>query len=142
GGVGLLIVQMARAVGARVIGTASSDEKAQLAREAGADEGIVFTRQDFETEVKRLTNCKGVDVVYDGVGKATFEKNLNVMRLRGMLVIYGMSSGAVPPVDPAKLSEKGSLYIARTPLAHFTVTREELLARTSALFTMITDGSL
>ena len=113
-----------------------------MAREAGADEVIVFTRQDFETEVKRLTGGKGVDVVYDGVGKATFEKNLNVMRLRGMLVLYGMSSGPVPPVDPAKLSEKGSLYMARTTLAHFTATREELLARTSALFGMIADGKV
>jgi len=142
GGVGLLVVQMARAVGARVIGTASSEQKAQLAREAGADEVIVFTHQDFETEVKRLTSGKGVDVVYDGVGKATFEKNLNVMRLRGMLVLYGMSSGPVPPVDPARLSEKGSLYMARTTLAHFTATREELLARTSALFAMIAEGKL
>ncbi len=142
GGVGLLLVQMARAIGARVIGTASSEEKAWLAREAGADEVIVFTRQDFESEVKRLTDGKGVDVVYDGVGKATFEKNLNVMRLRGMLVLYGMSSGPVPPVDPAKLSEKGSLYMARTTLAHFTATREELLTRTSALFAMIADGKL
>lgn len=142
GGVGLLVVQLARAIGARVIGTVSSEEKGHLAREAGADEVIVFTQQDFETEVKRLTGGKGVDVVYDGVGKATFEKNLNVMRLRGMLVLYGMSSGAVPPVDPAKLSEKGSLYIARTTLAHFTATREELLARTSALFAMIADGKL
>jgi NADPH2:quinone reductase len=142
GGVGLLLVQMARAVGARVIGTASSDEKAQLAREAGADEVIVFTRTDFESEVTRLTDGEGVDVVYDGVGKATFEKNLNVMRRRGMLVIYGMSSGAVPPVDPAKLSEKGSLYMARTTLAHFTATRDELLARTSALFGMIREGKL
>jgi NADPH2:quinone reductase len=142
GGVGLLVVQLAHAIGARVIGTASSDDKAQLARDAGADEVIVFTKQDFETEVKGLTDSKGVDVVYDGVGKATFEKNLNVMRLRGMLVLYGMSSGAVPPVDPAKLSEKGSLYIARTTLAHFTATREELLARTSALFAMIADGKL
>jgi NADPH2:quinone reductase len=140
--VGLLLVQMARAVGARVIGTASSAEKAQLAREAGADDVIIFTRQDFETEVKRLTGGKGVDVVYDGVGKATFEKNLNVMRLRGMLVLYGMSSGPVPPVDPAKLSEKGSLYMARTTLAHFTATREELLARTGALFAMIAEGKL
>ena len=98
--------------------------------------------QDFEAEVKRLTSGKGVDVVYDGVGKATFEKNLNVMRLRGMLVLYGMSSGPVPPVDPAKLSEKGSLYMARTTLAHFTATREELLARTSAVFGMIADGKL
>ena len=142
GGVGLLLVQMAHAIGARVIGTASSEDKAQLAREAGADEVIVFTKQDFEAEVKRLTGGKGVDVVYDGVGKATFEKNLNVMRLRGMLVLYGMSSGPVPPVDPAKLSEKGSLYMARTTLAHFTATREELLARTSALFGMISEGKL
>jgi NADPH2:quinone reductase len=142
GGVGLLLVQMAKAIGARVIGTASSEEKARLAREAGADEVIVFTKQDFESEVKRLTGGKGVEVVYDGVGKATFEKNLNVMRLRGMLVIYGMSSGAVPPVDPAKLSDKGSLYMARTTLAHFTATREELLARTSALFGMIASGKL
>ena len=142
GGVGLLLVQMARAVGARVIGTVSSEAKGALAREAGADEVIVFTRQDFEGEVKRLTSGKGVDVVYDGVGKATFEKNLNVMRLRGMLVLYGMSSGPVPPVDPAKLSEKGSLYMARTTLAHFTATREELLARTSAVFGMIADGKL
>ena len=142
GGVGLLVVQLAHALGARVIGTASSEEKAQLARQAGADETIVFTRQNFETEVKRLTDGQGVDVVYDGVGRATFEKNLNVMRQRGMLVLYGMSSGAVPPVDPAKLSEKGSLYIARTTLAHFTATREELLARTSALFAMIADGKL
>lgn len=142
GGVGLLLVQLAHAVGARVIGTVSSEEKARLAREAGADEVIIYTRQDLEPEVQRLTGGKGVDVVYDGVGKATFEKNLNVMRLRGMLVLYGMSSGAVPPVDPAKLSEKGSLYMARTTLAHFTATREELLARTSALFGMIAAGKL
>jgi NADPH2:quinone reductase len=142
GGVGLLLVQMARAIGARVIGTVSSEEKAQRAREAGADEVIVFTRQDFEPEVKRLTGGKGVEVVYDGVGKATFEKNLNVMRLRGMLVLYGMSSGSVLPVDPSKLLEKGSLYMARTTLAHFTATREELLARTSALFGMIAGGKL
>ncbi len=141
GGVGLLVVQLAHAIGARVIGTVSSEEKGKLAREAGADEVIVFTKQDFETEVKRLTAGKGVDVVYDGVGKATFEKNLNVMRMRGMLVLYGMSSGPVPPVDPAKLSEKGSLYMARTTLAHFTATREELIARTSALFAMITAGN-
>ena len=142
GGVGLLLVQLAHAIGARVIGTVSSDEKAALAREAGADEVVVFTRQDFESDVNRLTGSKGVDVVYDGVGKDTFEKNLNVMRLRGMLVLYGMSSGPVPPVDPAKLSEKGSLYMARTSLAHFTATRDELLARTSALFALIEEGKL
>ncbi len=142
GGVGLLLVQLAHAIGARVIGTVSSEEKGRLAREAGADEVIIFTRQDFEQEVQRLTDGKGVDVVYDGVGKATFDKNLNVMRRRGMLVLYGMSSGAVPPVDPAKLSEKGSLYMARTTLAHFTATREELLSRTSALFGLISEGKL
>ena len=142
GGVGLLLVQLAHAIGARVIGTVSSEEKGKLAREAGADEVIVYTQHDFEPEVQRLTGGKGVEVVYDGVGKATFEKNLNVMRLRGMLVLYGMSSGPVPPVDPAKLSEKGSLYMARTTLAHFTATREELLARTSALFGMIAEGKL
>jgi NADPH:quinone reductase len=142
GGVGVLLVQMAHMIGARVIGTTSSEEKAKVAREAGADEVIVFTQQDFEAEVERLTAGNGVDVVYDGVGKATFEKNLNVMRPRGLLVLYGMSSGPVPPVDPGKLSEKGSLYMARTTLAHFTATREELLARTSALFAMIADGKL
>jgi NADPH:quinone reductase len=142
GGVGLLVVQLAHAIGARVIGTVSSDEKSRLARDAGADEIIVFTKEDFESEVKRLTGDKGVDVVYDGVGKATFEKNLNVMKVRGMLVLYGMSSGPVPPVDPGKLSEKGSLYMARTTLAHFTATREELIARTSALFAMIAAGGL
>jgi NADPH:quinone reductase len=142
GGVGLLVVQLAHAIGARVIGTVSSEDKAKLAREAGADQVIVFTHQDFESEVKRLTDGQGVEVVYDGVGKATFEKNLNVMKLRGMLVLYGMSSGPVPPVDPAKLSEKGSLYMARTTLAHFTATREELVARTRALFAMIADGRL
>jgi len=142
GGVGLLLVQLAHAMGARVIGTVSSEEKGALAREAGADEVIVFTRQDFEEEVKRLTGGKGVDVVYDGVGKATFEKNLNVMKHRGMLVLYGMSSGPVPPVDPAKLSEKGSLFMARTTLAHFTATHEELMARTSSLFQLIAEGKL
>lgn len=142
GGVGLLLVQLAHALGARVIGTVSSEDKGRLAREAGTDDVIVYTQQDFEAEVKRLTNDRGVDVVYDGVGKATFEKNLNVMRPRGMLVLYGMSSGPVPPVDPAKLSEKGSLYMARTTLAHFTATREELLTRTTDLFEMIAAGKL
>ncbi len=142
GGVGLLVVQMAKNMGARVIGTVSSEEKRQYAREAGADEVIVFTQTDFEAETKRLTNGKGVDVVYDGVGKATFEKGLNVLRPRGMLVLFGSSSGPVPPVDPVTLSEKGSLYMARTTLAHFTATREELVARSSEIFAMIVSGSL
>ncbi len=142
GGVGLLLVQMAKHLGARVIGTISSDEKAGFAREAGADEVIVFTKTDFETETKRLTGGRGVDVVYDGVGKATFEKGLNVLRLRGMLVLFGASSGPVPPVDPRTLSEKGSLYMARTTLAHFTATRDELVARSGAVFAMIAAGKL
>ena len=142
GGVGLLVVQMAKNLGARVIGTVSSEEKARFAREAGADEVIVFTKTDFETETKRLTDGKGVDVVYDGVGKATFAKGLNVLRSRGMLVLFGASSGPVPPVDPATLSEKGSLYMARTTLAHFTATRDELMARSGAVFAMIAAGKL
>src|SRR5206468_4084703 len=127
GGVGLLLVQMAHQLGARVIGAVSTEEKAQLARQAVADEVILYTQTDFEAETKRLTGGKGVDVVYDGVGKATFEKSLNVLRPRGMLVLFGASSGPVPPIDPMTLSQKGSLYMARTKLAHFTATRDELL---------------
>jgi NADPH2:quinone reductase len=142
GGVGLLLVQMAHNLGARVIGTVSSSEKAELARQAGADEVIVYTNTDFEAETRRLTDGKGVDVVYDGVGKATFDKSMNVLRPRGMLVLYGVSSGPVPPVDPARLSDKGSLYMARTTLAHFTATREELVSRSGAVFAMIAAGKL
>jgi NADPH2:quinone reductase len=142
GGVGLLLVQMAHNLGARVIGTVSTEEKAKLARQAGADEAIVYAQMDFETETRRLTGGKGVDVVFDGVGKATFARSLNLLRPRGMLVLYGASSGPVPPVDPATLSDKGSLYMARTTLAHFTATREELLARSGAVFGMIASGKL
>jgi NADPH2:quinone reductase len=142
GGVGVLLTQMAHHLGARVIATVSSDAKAKLACEAGADEIILYTQTDFEAETKRLTGGKGVDVVYDGVGKATFEKSMNVLRPRGMLVLYGASSGPVPPVDPITLSQKGSLYLARTSLAHFTATREELLARSGAVFKMIASGNL
>jgi NADPH2:quinone reductase len=142
GGVGLLLVQMAHNLGARVIGTVSTEEKARLAREAGADEVILYAKTDFEAETKRLTHGRGADVVYDGVGKATFEKSLNSLRPRGMLVLYGASSGPVPPLDPMTLSQKGSLYMARTNLAHFTATREELLARSGAVFGMIREGQL
>ncbi len=142
GGVGLLLVQMAHHLGARVIATVSTEEKAKLAREAGADDVILYTQTDFEAETNRLTGGKGVDVVYDGVGKATFEKSLNVLRPRGMLVLYGASSGPVPPVDPQTLAQKGSLYMARTTLAHFTATRAELLARSGAVFGMIAAGKL
>ena len=129
GGVGSLLVQMAKRIGARVIATAGTEEKAQLAREAGADECIVYTQADFEAETKRLTDGKGVHVVYDGVGKATFDKDLEVLRPRGYLVLFGGSSGAVPPFDLIKLSQKGSLFITRPTLAHYTATREELELR-------------
>ena len=142
GGVGLLLVQMAHNTGAKVIGTVSKEEKAKLAFAAGADDVILYTQTDFEAETKRLTGGKGVDVVYDGVGAATFEKSMNVLRPRGMLVLYGASSGPVPPVDPIMLSQKGSIYMARTTLAHFTATREELLARSGAVFGMIAAGKL
>jgi NADPH2:quinone reductase len=137
GGVGLLLVQMAHNIGARVIGTASTEEKAKLAHEAGADEVILYTHADFESETKRLTQSKGVDVVYDSVGKTTFEKGLNVLRPRGMMVLFGGSSGAVPPFDPIALSQKGSLFLTRPTLHHYTSTREELEARASTLFEMI-----
>jgi NADPH:quinone reductase len=142
GGVGLLLVQMAHNIGARVIATVSTDEKAKLAREAGADEVILYTQSDFEVETKRLTAGKGVDVVYDSVGKTTFEKGLNVLRPRGMMVLFGGSSGAVPPFDLIALSQKGSLYVTRPTLHNYTATREELVARSSSVFNMMGSGKL
>jgi len=142
GGVGLLLVQMAHNIGVRVIGTVSTEEKAKLAREAGADEIILYTRQDFEGETKRLTGGKGVDVVYDGVGRDTFEKGLNVLRPRGYMVLFGGSSGAVPPFDLIQLSVKGSLFVTRPTLGHYTARREELVARAEAVFAMIAKGKL
>jgi NADPH:quinone reductase len=142
GGVGLLLVQMAHNIGARVIGTVSTEEKAALAREAGADEVILYTQVDFETETKRLTQGKGVDVVYDSVGKTTFEKGLNVLRPRGMMVLFGGSSGAVPPFDPIALSQKGSLFLTRPTLFHYTAVRSELEARSGAVFGMIAEKKL
>src|SRR6202043_2064803 len=129
GGVGLLLVQMAHNIGARVIATVSTDEKAQLAREAGADEIILYTKSDFEAETKRISGGKGVDVVYDSVGKTTFEKGLNILRPRGMMALFGGSSGAVPPFDPMVLAQKGSLYVTRPTLVAYIATREELVAR-------------
>ena len=142
GGVGLLLTQMAHNIGARVIATVSTDEKAKLAREAGADEIILYTQTDFEAETKRLTGGKGVDVVYDSVGKTTFEKGLNILRPRGMMALFGGSSGAVPPFDPIQLSTKGSLFLTRPTLGHYTITREELVARSGAVFSMIAAGKL
>ena len=142
GGVGLLLVQMAKKIGARVIGTAGTQDKAQLAREAGADECIIYTEADFETETRRLTGGKGVNVIYDGVGKATFEKGLNVLLPRGYLVLFGGSSGAVPPFDLIKLSQKGSLFVTRPTLAHYTATREELEWRANDVLSWIAAGAL
>lgn len=142
GGVGLLLVQMAKKLGARVIGTAGNAEKAELARHAGADEVIIYTEQDFETETKRLTNNEGVHAVYDGVGKSTFDRDLNILRPRGYLVLFGGSSGAVPPFDLIQLSQKGSLFITRPSLHHYIHTREELEERSSDVFKMILAGEL
>ncbi len=142
GGMGLLLVQMARNIGVRVIGTAGSEEKASLAREAGADEVILYNQQDFEAETKRLTSGKGVDVVYDGVGQSTFEKDFNVLRPRGYLVLFGGASGAVPPFDPMKLTQKGSLFLTRPSLAHYIATREELEWRANDVLNMISSGKL
>jgi NADPH2:quinone reductase len=142
GGVGLLLVQMAHNIGARVIGTVSTEEKAKLARAAGADEVMLYTQSDFEAETKRLTSGEGVDVVYDSVGKTTFEKGLNVLRPRRMMVLFGGSSGAVPPFDLMVLSQKGSLYVTRPTLVNYIATGEELSARSSAVFEMIAAGKL
>ena len=137
GGVGLLLVQMAHNIGARVIGTVSTEEKAKLAREAGADDIIFYTQSDFEAETKRLTGGKGVDVVYDSVGKTTFEKGLNVLRPRGMMALFGGSSGAVPPFDPLMLTQKGSLYLTRPSIGHYIITSQELQQRAGTVFEMI-----
>src|SRR5258708_6461843 len=142
GGVGLLLVQMAKDLGARVIGTAGSPEKAKLAHEAGADETILYNEQDFEAETKRLTEGKGVHVVYDGVGKSTFDKDLNVLRPRGYLVLFGGASGPVPPFDPIKLSQKGSLFLTRPSLLHYILTRQELEWRAGDVFNRIKGGKL
>lgn len=142
GGVGLLLVQMAKNIGARVIATVGTEEKAKLARDAGADEVILYTRQDFEAETKRLTENKGVHVVYDGVGKSTFEKGLNVLRPRGYMVLFGGASGAVPPFDPIALSQKGSLFLTRPSLFHYIATRQELEQRSGDVFNLIIAGKL
>jgi NADPH2:quinone reductase len=142
GGVGLLLVQMAHNIGARVIGTASTEEKAKLARGAGADEVILYTQVDFEDETKRLTGGKGVDVVFDSVGKTTFEKGLNTLRPRGYMVLFGGSSGAVSPLDPIQLMQKGSLFLTRPTLLHYIVTTDELRRRAGAVFEMIAAGKL
>jgi NADPH2:quinone reductase len=142
GGVGLLLVQMARRIGARVFGTVSTEAKAQLAKEAGADEIIFYTHQDFAAEVKLLTSGRGVDVVYDSVGATTFMKSLDSLRPRGLLVLFGQSSGPVPPFDPNILNGKGSLFLTRPGLPHHLLTRAELLWRAGDVLGWVSSGEL
>jgi len=142
GGAGRLIVQMAKMLGATVYGTAGTDEKAAIAKEAGADEVIVYTREDFVTEVRKFTDGKGVDVVYDSVGQSTFLKGLDIIRPRGTMALFGQSSGAVAPLDPGILNPKGSLFLTRPSLAHHCLTREELLWRADDVLNWIADGRL
>ena len=142
GGVGLLLVQMAKNIGARVIATAGTEEKAKLARAAGADEVILYAQQDFEVETKRLTDGKGVHVVYDGVGKTTFDKDLNVLRPRGYLALFGAASGPVPLFDVGKLAQKGSLFVTRPTLVHYMAAHEELQKRATDVLTMIATGKV
>ena len=142
GGVGLLLVQMAKNIGARVIATAGTEEKAKLARAAGADEVILYAQQDFEVETKRLTDGKGVHVIYDGVGKTTFDKDLNVLRPRGYLVLFGAASGPVPLFDVGKLAQKGSLFVTRPTLVHYMAAHEELQKRATDVLTMIATGKV
>ena len=142
GGAGGMIVQLARARGARVFGTTSTPAKAEVARKAGAEEVILYTETPFDVEVKRLTNGRGVDVVYDSVGQSTFEQSLNSLRPRGMLALFGQSSGPVPPFDPTILNGKGSLFLTRPSLAHHLLSREELLWRAGDVFEGLQSGTL
>ncbi|HVV13366.1 quinone oxidoreductase [Amycolatopsis sp.] len=142
GGVGLLLVQLAKARGARVIGTVSTEEKEKLAREAGADEVIRYDKVDFAEETRKLTGGEGVAAVYDGVGKTTFDGSLASLRVRGVLALFGAASGPVPPVDPQRLNAGGSLYLTRPTSAHYVRTREELEWRAEELFQAVTSGSL
>jgi NADPH:quinone reductase len=142
GGAGGLIVQMAKMLGARVFGTVSTEEKARVARENGCDEAILYTQQDFAAEVKRLTAGRGVDVVYDSVARTTFEQSLNSLRPRGLLALFGQSSGPIPPFDPAILNAKGSLFLTRPGLPYYLATREELLWRAGDVLGWIAAGKL
>lgn len=142
GGVGLLLVQMAKRRGATIIGTVSTEEKAALAREAGADEVILYTDVDFQAETMRLTDNQGVDVVYDSVGLSTFDKSLACLKPRGYLVLYGQASGRVPPFDLQRLNSGGSLFVTRPSLGHYVLTRDELETRADDLLTMIAIGDL
>jgi NADPH2:quinone reductase len=142
GGVGLLLIQTAKRRGATVIGTVSTEAKAQLAREAGADHIVLYTETDFEAETRRITDGMGVQVVYDSVGQDTFDRGLNCLARRGMMVLYGQSSGPVVPLDPQILNAKGSLFLTRPTLMHYTATREELLWRANDVLAWVASGEL
>ena len=142
GGVGLLLIQIAKMLGARVIGTVGTEAKAQLAKQAGADDVILYTQTDFLAEVKKLTAGKGAHVVYDSVGATTFDKSLDCLRPRGYIVLFGQSSGPVAPFDPGKLAAKGSLFLTRPSLAHYMLDRNELLQRANDLFNWTASGKL
>jgi len=142
GGVGQLLVQMAKMIGAEVIATAGTEEKIQIAKQAGADHAILYTKEDFEAETKRITGGKGVHVVYDGVGKSTFDAGLRCLRPRGYMVLFGGASGAVPPFDLIKLSQMGSLFITRPTLGHYIATREELEWRANDVLGWVASGKL
>ena len=142
GGVGLLLIQIAKQLGATVIGTVSTEAKAKLAKEMGADHLILYTQSDFLAEVKKLTDGRGLDVVYDSVGQTTFDKSLDCLRPRGYLVLFGQSSGPVPPFDPGKLAAKGSLFLTRPSLPHYTLERSELLQRANDVFNWTATGKL
>ena len=142
GGVGQLLCQVAKLRGARVFGTVSTEEKARIAREAGADEVILYSQQDFSAEARRLNGGKGVQVIYDGVGKSTFEKGLDTLAPRGLMVLFGQASGPVPPFDPSILNQKGSLYLTRPSMGHYIADRDELLGRAGEVLGWIADGKL
>jgi NADPH:quinone reductase len=142
GGVGQILVQIAKMRGARVIATVSTQEKAQIAREAGADEVILYTEVDFEDAVKRLTDGRGVEVIYDGVGQATFSKGLNLLRPRGYMVLYGQASGRVDPIDPQLLNQKGSIFLTRPSMGHYLLERSEVEQRAGDLFEWMRTGKL
>jgi NADPH2:quinone reductase len=142
GGVGLLLCQLGKRVGARVIGTVGSEEKAALAREAGASDTILYAKEDFEVAVRKLTEGRGVDVVYDSVGKSTFDKSLACIRPRGMMVSFGQSSGAIPAFDLLRLNTHGSLFLTRPNLAHYTATHAEYIARASDVLGLVESGEL
>jgi NADPH:quinone reductase len=142
GGVGLLLIQIAKQLGATVIGTVSTEAKAKLATDAGADHVILYTETDFAAEVKKITAGRGVHVVYDSVGQSTFDKSLDCLRPRGYMVLFGQSSGPVPPLDAGKLAAKGSLFLTRPTLVHYTLDRAELLQRAGDLFSWTASGKL